>query len=314
MKLRTLAMAIAAASISVSASAADLKISGDITVGYQSEDRKVDEDGSEINFDVSEKLGGTTFYSHVEVDAGGNNNSADFEEFRVGAKGKWGEVIIGEVDNACDKLDTGGQNDIFLTHEQGRCEGSDEGNIVFLKTFGKTKVAASYRATRPEQNVAFGIQSKLPGNLTVSAGYEHGAEDKSPSGEAVEGNNFVLGLKKKMGPLTLSFDGSSFSSDSYFDNGVEVDLGSGEEIDYTKIGVNFLYEVGANKFIGGMGKVSSDESFGTEVEDRDQKTYSLAYQRALTKKSIFVAEYLKYDHADDEDRDDRWAIGFRQKF
>ena len=314
MKLSTLAIAIAAASISMSAQAADLKISGDITVGYQSEDDKIDEDGSEINFDISDKINGTTFYSHVEVDAGGNNSSADFEEFRVGAKGKWGELIIGETDNACDKLDTGGQNDIFLTHEQGRCEGSDEGNIVFLKTYGKTKVAASYRPTRPEQNVAFGIQSKLRGGLTVSAGYEHGAEDSAPSGEKVEGNNFVLGLKKTMGPLTLSFDGSSFSSDSWFDGDNEFDLASGEEIDYTKIGVNFLYKAGKNHFIGGMGRVDSDESYNGVSASRDQKTYSLAYQRAITKGGIFVAEYLKYDHADDEDKDDRWAIGFRQKF
>lgn len=72
MKLLTLATAIAAASLSVSAQAYEFKISGDINIGYFSKADEVQENGSELNFDVkTKKHNGVVFMAHTELDING---------------------------------------------------------------------------------------------------------------------------------------------------------------------------------------------------------------------------------------------------
>ena len=110
MKLKTLAIAVAVASMPFAARA-DLKIGGDFTVGYFGDtagNKTFTENGSEINFDASETVGQLTYFGHTELDFQGSQNGgtqAKMEETRVGVKGGFGSVTMGETDNGCDATD-----------------------------------------------------------------------------------------------------------------------------------------------------------------------------------------------------------------
>lgn len=255
LKLKTLSIAIAAGTLSLSAQA-DLKIGGDIGVGYfqsSSGDNEVKEAGSEINFDAPEKVGGTTFYGHVEVDMAGTGNTAEFEEIRVGAKGAWGEVRLGEADNGCDWLDVGGYPDKFMAPIQGSC-GSDVNNLVYKRSMGAATVAVSHNPNGDKYN-AIGVQAKI-GPVKASLGYEVGgvlgANDK----------NVAVGLSGSFGPVSLGLRANKADGYSHAD-----------------IGVNAAYSAGGNKFYVGFGN-----------DENDVDGWGAGYNRSIGKKSTFVIE------------------------
>ena len=262
MKLNTLAIAVAASLVSFSAQA-DIKIGGDIGVGYfqsSSGDNELKEVGSEINVDGSQKVGGTTYFGHVEMDMDGTGNTAEFEEIRVGAKGAWGELRLGETDNACDWLDVGGYPDKFMgLQSQGGCKGSDVSNIAYKRSMGAATVAVSHNPNGTEYN-AIGIQGKI-GPVKASLGYEAG--DALGSSD----KNVTLGLYGSFGPVNVGLRANR--ADSFND---------------TDVGVHAAYTAGANKFYVG---------FGNDETDRD--SWAAGYNRKLGSKTTFVVEARDQD-------------------
>ncbi len=191
MKLKTLAIAIAAASLSVSVQAYELDITGDINVGYfhnsdetGAADRGVQEEGSEINFDVkTDKINGVTFMAHTELDAEGllQRDGVDglhFEELRVGAKGRFGEIWLGDVQDACGKLQKGGDYHKFLGVDSHGCEADYEGTILYTRTFKyksardvkrEIRGAVSYNPSMDIQSVA--LRYKHRKGMEFAIGY-----------------------------------------------------------------------------------------------------------------------------------------------
>lgn len=276
MKLKTLAIAIAVSSVSFTAQA-DLKISGDFGVGYfqsSSGDNEMKESGSEINFDAAEKVGGTTYFGHVELDMDGTGNTAEFEEIRVGAKGAWGEIRAGEADNGCDWLDVGGYPDKFMAPIQGSCKGSDVNNLVYKRSMGAATVAVSHNPQGDEYN-AIGVQAKI-GPVKASLGYE--------AGDALGSNdkNVTVGLSGSFGPVALGLRANKADSYSHAD-----------------IGVNAAYTAGSNKFYVGFGN-----------DENDVDGWGAGYNRAIGKKSTFVIEARDSDTQAEME----YGIGMIHKF
>ena len=167
MKLKVLAVAVAASFAFPMAAQAELKIGGDVGIFY-TDSKELQELGSEINFDGSSEIDGVTYYGHMELDVNGTGNSVRMDEVRVGAKGGFGEVILGEVDNACDQFDPG-SNDIWLGGQSSSCGGSDVNNIVYKNTMGNASFAVSHNPNADES--ALGVKMGM-GPVSVNLGYE----------------------------------------------------------------------------------------------------------------------------------------------
>jgi hypothetical protein len=173
MKLQVLAAAVAASLAFPMAALADnhegLKVSGDITVAYDSVSESIDENGSEINFDGMSEVNGVTYMGHAELDFQGNGNSPEIQEARVGAKGGFGEVWLGEVDNACDQYDP---DDPDVWNGIGTsCKGSDRNSVLYKNQMGAAEFAVSHNPGADESAIGarFGA-----GPVKVNLGYEDG--------------------------------------------------------------------------------------------------------------------------------------------
>lgn len=321
MKLKTLAIAITAAAMPFAAQA-ELKITGDIGVAYQQSGAGVKsfgESGSELNIDASETVNGVTYYGHTEVDMGGTGNTANFDEIRVGMKGGFGELILGEADNACDQLDVGGTNEVWVTHAQGGCQGSDVNNIVYKRKMGAATVSLSHNPENSEHS-AFGIKGGV-GPVTASFGYE--------DGDGLGGNNITYGVVGKIGSFSVGLRGNTFSSDT-----------AGADTD--GIGANFLWSRSGHSVYGGFGQVDAytaavgantvvDTTASTgPIRDASNNiigyttpayvaasaastatndSWSLGYKRTIGS-TDFIAEMADYEN----ENDSRYAIGVRHRF
>ena len=261
MKLRTLAIAVAMASVSVAAQA-DLKISGDFGVGYMKgqaagADASIGEWGSEINLDASEKVGGVTYMGHMELDVNGlDGTSLRVDEVRVGAKGGFGEVWVGHVDNGCNQLDISADQTWWTGQNGAGCKGATTGNIMYKRGMGPATVAISHNPGADETTL--GVKGKV-GNFGVSAGYE-----------ALDGSdNVVLGLQAGMGPVTLYAD---WNERSYDAAGMADEDGYGVNLYYSGA-VNAYVGVGENNGVGyteaGIGKTVGMTDFILELSESD---------------------------------------------
>ena len=277
MKLKTLAIAIALGAMPFAAQA-ELKISGDISVGYFGDatgGTSIKENGSEINIDASETVGGTTFYGHTEIDFQGTGNAAQFQEVRVGAKGAWGEVILGDADNGCGQLDVGGYPDVWFANNQGGCKGSGDSIVLYKRSMGAATVAVSHNPNDGSEHSAIGIQGKV-GPVKASLGYESG-DDLGDNDK-----NVVLGLAGSFGPVSVGLRANK--ADAY---------------DNAAIGVNAAYKFGPHKVYGGFGQDSAET-------DR----WSVGYNRSLGSNTTFVAEFAESDG----DSDTSYGIGLKHAF
>jgi len=323
MKLKTLAMAVAVASVPFAAQA-DLKISGDVGVGYFSSSEKVQQFGSEVNFDASEKFGNNTYYGHAELETTGN-----VDEIRVGAKGGWGEIILGDADNACNQLDIGGTNEINLAHSQGGCVGASDGNIIYKRSIGNFAAAASHNPN--EEQTTFGLKGTL-GRLGVSLGYEIDVpktvasvptscasgelEDvggtqqcvmTGPSSIALDGVTVIPGTKTIVGAATPGSAGSTALENNLV-LGVTGKVGpltigfrgnklSGWDGVY---GINALYSAGPHNIYGG---------WGTNT-DTDIDSTSLGYKHTRGNTDFVIEAADSGVMGADTD----YAIGMRHRF
>jgi len=289
MKLKTLAIAIAAAAMPFAAQA-ELKVGGDVTVGYFEDANGASTfgaDGSELNFDASEKVGGLTYFGHVEVnieDAGAGTGTLTSDDQYVGVKGAFGEVRLGDTDNGCDAVDTGWVvSDEFLLHGSGGCKAGDQNNIVYRGARGPVSYAVGYSpdvdngaTTAGEDTVSVGVKGKM-GPAAVSLGYES---------ETAQGSNVVLGVSGNFGPIAVGVRANKYENEH---------ATSGEDV---AIGYNAQYAAGANKAYVGIGDVNNND------------TLFLGYQRSLGSKTTFIAEYLDDDSAAEK----QVAVALKHKF
>ena len=277
MKLRTLAIAVAVASTPMLAQA-DLKLSGDIGVGYTAGrtggDGAIAEWGSEINVDASEKVGGITYFGHMELDVNGlDGNSLRVDEVRVGAKGGFGEVWVGHVDNGCNQLDISSDQTWWTGQNGAGCKGSSTGNIMYKRGMGPATVAVSHNPNADETTI--GVAGNI-GKFGVSAGYE-----------ALDGSdNIVLGAKAGFGPVTLYADWNEQSFDA---------AGTPDADGW---GVNLYYSQAINAYIGvgeNNGTGYTEVGFGKSVGNTD-----------------FILELSQSDAA--ADTDTGYLLGMRHRF
>jgi len=184
MKLTKLVIAVAAVTVSMAAQA-DLEISGDLNIGYYhnyekgKNKREFNENYSELNFDAeSEEHNGITYMAHFEVDFQGLYDPVKYEELRVGAKGKFGEIWIGDVQDACEKLQKGGDFGTFLHVDSRGCEARNEGTILYWKRFkykqGKQKreIRAGDSYNREKNIQTVGLRYKHKKGMEFAVGYQ----------------------------------------------------------------------------------------------------------------------------------------------
>lgn len=186
MKLKFLAALVAGAfavpMVAQAAGVADtMSIDGDIGVFYSDSSEEIGEMGSEINFNGSAEVDGVTYMGHMELDVNGTGNSVRMDEVRVGAKGGFGEVWLGEVDNACDAFDMASE-DILLGGKSKPCRGSDVSNIRYKNKMGATEFAVSHNPN--EEQSAIGARFGF-GPAKVLVAYEDGVTTSEGADEGL---------------------------------------------------------------------------------------------------------------------------------
>ena len=308
MKFKTLAIAIAAATVSTAAmadghmGAPELKISGDVTVGYFDNGTTTffGGNGSEVIFNAEQKVGGITYFGSITANFDdsamnnaitGNGNevltvpddlggSITTDDQYVGFRGAFGEVRMGDTDNGCDAVDEGWVvDDEFISHKSGGCAAGDQNNITYKGSRGPVSYAVSYSpdvnyggTTANEDTVAVGVAGKI-GPAAVSLGYE-----TSASGQ----DNTVLGVAGNFGPVAA---------------GIRTSKVEGGD---TNVGYTAQYSAGGNKFYVGYG----------DVNDNANTTF-VGYQRTIGSNTTFIAEYLNTDATGVEDK---YAVALRHAF
>ena len=233
MKLTTLAIAVAAASFTMSAQAVDVKFGGDFHVGYKSNygdnyGKHLQDEGSELSVKISEKSGGLTYFAGVELEfdggiygADGNNNKIEngvvtekdqleIDEIRVGVKGDFGTLTLGDVENACDMLEVGGDwNEFYAASDsRGDCDGDHEGTILFTKDIGKARVGISHNTDTDENSVA--VRYKANKNLRVALGYVQRKDDlDNILSASITAHKGKFSLKARVNDHETSSDGDN---------------------------------------------------------------------------------------------------------
>lgn len=298
MKFKTLAIAIAAATVSTAAmadghmGAPELKISGDVTVGYfdNGTTTSFGGRGSEVIFNAEQKVGGITYFGSVTANIYDSTSGGDIttDDQYVGFKGAFGEVRMGDTDNGCDIVDTGWvADDNFDTHESGGCKAGDQNNITFAGSRGPVSYAVGYSpdvdnggTMAGEDVVSFGVKGAF-GPAEVSLGYE-----SEQSGYGTSGDNIVLGVSGKLGPVAVGVRA----------NKTENENASGDD---TFVGYTAQYSAGPNKAYLGYGVIGDDDN-----------SIFLGYNRALGSNTTFIVEYVGYEESDVE----KYAVALKHAF
>lgn len=309
MKFKTLAIAIAAATVSTAAmadghmGAPELKISGDVTVGYFQNGAGATSfggNGSEVIFNAEQKVGGVTYFGSMTANVGdskidGGDISTD--DLYVGFKGAFGEVRMGDTDNGCDAVDTGWVvDDEFISHASGGCKGSDQNNITYKGSRGPVTYAIGYSPDvdsggniASDDVVSVGVMGKV-GPASVSLGYE-----SEQSAYGTSGDNIVLGVRGDIGPVAIGVRASKAENEN----------ADGED---TFVGYTAQYSARGNKFYIGYGDATytTDATSSKNAED----TLFLGYQRSIGSNTTFIAEYVDNDTQADE----QYAIALKHAF
>jgi len=289
MKLRTLAIAVAAATLSMSAAQAEMDISGDVTLGWASNQTATDSNGnavidktntfgdfgSELTVKGSHKSGGLTYFSGFELDAGTSKSnlgaaSLNIEEIHAGVKGAFGQVVFGETDNACDKMTVGGDwNEFVGVGDRGECSiATDKGTIRYSRALGRGEVAASHNIDTSE--TSFAGKMKFGAATEVSLGY-------AQNSELTDSESVGVAVTSKMGPIQVKARGN----------------------DDDQWSLHGAYATGANTF-----------HVGTD----DTDDISIGYIRQLAPKTTFHIEVLDDAGTAGVGGDTEYGIGFIQSF
>lgn len=168
MKLKILAAAVAASFAFPMAAQAEFKISGDVGSVFSSKSEAIEIRGTNIDFNGSMEIDGLTYSGNVRLK--GDNSGASLDDMRVGVKGGFGEILMGDTDNACDVFDPG-DSSVFIGGQTGSCGGSDTHNITYKNAMGPVSFAVSHNpgADQSALGAKFGM-----GGVSVNLGYEDG--------------------------------------------------------------------------------------------------------------------------------------------
>ncbi len=242
MKLNVLAVAVAASLAFPMAAQADLKISGDIGLAYDSEAEAFGHEGSELNLDANSQTGSVTYMGHAEVELARDEASdVKIDEIRVGAKGGFGEVWLGDVDNACDQFDPG-PYDEFLSQESSSCRGNDAYNLVYKNKINNVEFAVSHNPN--EEESAIGMRAGM-GPVKVNLGYEKLDDEKFKDDDIVS-----YGIKAGFNNFEVNAEGNDddewgFSA-KYAINNNTIWAGTSDEDDVV---VGYHYDHGNMKYV-----------------------------------------------------------------
>lgn len=267
MKLKILAAVVAGAFVLPMAAQAEvagtMSIDGDIGVIYSDSTESIDESGSEINIDGSAEQDGVTYMGHVELDVNGTGNSLRADEVRVGAKGGFGEVWLGEVDNACDQFDPD-SSDQFLGGQSQSCRGSDASSILYKNKFGVAEFAISHNPSSTVSQSAVGAKFGA-GPVDINLGYETGV---TLVGGATDQELFSFGVAADLG------------------NGFSVNAEGNDDDEW---GINTAYTMGNHAvwFSYGENDVDPDERIGVG--------YKMSHG-----KMDYIIEHMDHGSAGDE--------------
>jgi len=298
MKLRVLAIAIAAASITFSAQAAELKFGGDIHVGHKSgEDFDLRDYGSEIWFDVKQKAGSLTYFAHAELeldggihgenetntvkvlDANGDDtgftvevendvDDLEVDEIYVGVRGSFGTIRVGDIENACDKLEYGGDWNEFLaaSDSRGDCGGNHEGTILYTKKMGNAEIGVSHNVDYDESSIA--IRYKVNKNLRVALGHVNVKDSDNVTSASVTAHKGKFSLKARVNDNETSSGGENgYSVFAAYKPTKKDNFNIGTDNDET-VSVGYNREVYKNSklFLETRTKKDADEEYAVGVQ------------------------------------------------
>ena len=326
MKLRTLAIAVAMAAVPLAAQA-DLKISGDIGVGYfkvGGSKGELREDGSEINFDASEKVGGTTYYGHLEMDVQGNSTASNvsFEELRVGMMGAFGDIRLGHLgDNGCARVQTGGSYEVWMTHNKGGCVGTANRGISYTKTFGKISTSISHvpqvtTASSSTAIVGSDTTDTALGIVATEIGTSGIYEQVTTSSATTEAESSI-GLAGTIGPVTASVGYTNAATDNYamglsgkvgpVSVGFRYDKDKDGEAEH---GINMQYTTSTGLSVYG-GFETSDPVDDLASRAGDDKQMSFGIKKVVGSNTDFIFEAVD---TGTNDNSVKYGIGMRHRF
>jgi len=325
MKLRTLAIAVAMASVPFAAQA-DVKISGDIGVGYfktGGAKAEIRENGSEINVDASEKVGGITYFGHLEMDiaGGATTSNVSVEELRVGAMGGFGEVRLGHLgDNGCARVQTGGSYEVWLTHNKGGCTGTAKRGISYTKTFGKISTSVSHvpQVVTAGSSTSFvGIDTTDPAlGITATQVGNSGVWEQTITSTATSEAESSIGLAGTFGPVTASVGYTNAAIDNTamglsgkigpVSVGFRYDKNKGGDAEH---GVNMQYTTRTGLSLYGGFETSDPENDGRPATD--DKQISFGAKKVVGSNTDFIFEVVD---TGGNNNSTSYGLGMRHRF
>lgn len=261
MKKSLLALAVISAATMASA---EVKLSGDITVALTSKNGSspvFSEAGSELNIDASQDIGGgNTAYAHVELELdrkpgwAHNGGSIKVDEGRVGIKGSWGDVRLGDTGTGCGYTNVGGvtsdqQLSFYDTAGCGKSYGGAEG-IRYSNKFGPVSAGLSYHPNvkGARDQVSLGLGAEF-GPVKGSLGYTDHSKDHGS-------NTFLLGLEGGFGDMTV---GAQYEKTNDFKNVQDQKRNAWE------LGANYSLQTG--DIYAAYGQSEIKDAAGTKTTD-----------------------------------------------
>lgn len=237
MKLKVLALAVTAAVAFPMAAQAEFKISGDVGVGYSktgSADGVLGQMGTNFTLSGSQEIGGITYFGNLDLDVDGTDSfRVKGDDWRVGAKGGFGTITLGDTDNACDMFDPGPAGDYFTGGMTTSCVAADRNNISYRNKFGNAEFGISHNPNSGTEHTAVGAAFSMAG-FGVNLGYE--------TGDAVQAANAGVDFASPTAAQIAAADEGRISygiTGSFA--GVSVNL---EGNDQDQMGVNAAYTMG----------------------------------------------------------------------
>jgi predicted porin len=237
--------------------------------------------GSELNIDASEQIGSLTAYAHAELDFTGlNDNGLNTDEVRVGIKGAFGDLQLGDVASACDDLTVGGSYEVMRDdHAQDICrDGNSDSGIKYSGDFGAVKTAISFRpdveANQDETSVA--VQGTV-GPVKASLAYTTRNGGMS--------NDFETATVGVLGSIAGAEVGLHYAN--YSGDGAEGDA----------IELNAAYNLPKGQIYAGYGTsdIDSTNSAGRVEGTTEKDGYMIGYKHNLSSRTIAWVEYAGLD-------------------
>jgi predicted porin len=243
--------------------------------------------GSEIVIDASEQIGAITAYAHTEFDYdGGNNSGTDdsslkVDEVRVGLKGSFGDVQLGDVASACDDLSVGDTHEIIYDGQaragcgDGYYDDNEDAGIKYTGTFGPVKAAVSYRPDEKsgEDELSVAVQGTIG---PVKAALAHTSYHGSSAGEGEE--TIFAGVEGTYAGVNLGLQYHTMDGNNSDGDGIEL---------------NAAYNLPKGKIYAGYGtgELNTNKTAPGAGTNEDKKGFMVGYTHNLSSRTIGWVEY-----------------------